>query len=140
MIWNSLFTVLTLWNSTYFILCTLLCGLSYGILGISYMYLKSCWVTQAKFFLNLKHGFLWLFLFKRSQFELYMHTIFGQKYPKPAIVCGRKCVVCDQLKNARTHAHRTHVLKVFSHAHAHVRPHIARVRARTHLRNSCLAY
>ena len=47
-------------------------------------------------------------------------------------------MVCDQLKNARTHAHRTHVLEVFSHAHAHVRPHIARVRARTHLRNSYL--
>ena len=62
---------------------------------------------------------------------------FGQKYPKPAIVCGRTCVVCDQLKNARTHAHRTHVLEVFSHAH--VRPHIARLRARTHLRNPCLA-
>ena len=46
--------------------------------------------------------------------------------------------MCDQLKNARTHAHRTHIFKAFSHAHAHVRPHIARVRARTHLRNSRL--
>ena len=54
------------------------------------------------------------------------------------VKCGRTCVVCDQLKNARTHAHRTHIFKAFSHAHAHVRPHIARVRARTHLRNSCL--
>ena len=51
--------------------------------------------------------------------------------------CGRTCVVCDQLKSARTHAHRTHILEVFSHAH--VRPHIANVRARTHLRNSPLA-
>ena len=50
-------------------------------------------------------------------------------------ICSRTCVVCDQPKNARTHAHCTHVLEVFSHAH--VRPHIARVRARarTHLRN-----
>ena len=55
------------------------------------------------------------------------------------VKCGRTCVVCDQLKNARTHAHRTHIFKAFSHAHAHVRPHIARVRARTHLRNSRLA-
>ena len=54
------------------------------------------------------------------------------------VKCGRTCVVCDQLKNARTHAHRTHIFKAFSHAHAHVRPHIARVRARTHLRNSRL--
>ena len=53
-------------------------------------------------------------------------------------MCGRTCVVCDQLKNARTHAHRTHIFKAFLHAHAHVRPHIARVRARTHLRNSRL--
>ena len=55
-------------------------------------------------------------------------------------MCGRTCVVCDQLKNDRTHAHRTHVLEVFSHAHAQVRPHIARVRARTHLRNSYLEF
>ena len=48
-------------------------------------------------------------------------------------MCGRTCVVCDQLKNARPHAHRTHVLEVFSHTHAHVQPNIARVRARTHL-------
>ena len=54
------------------------------------------------------------------------------------VKCGRTCVVCDQPKSARTHAHRTHILKVFSHAHAHVRPHIAHVRARTHLRNPCL--
>ena len=70
----------------------------------------------------------------------YMRTMFGQKYPKPAIVCGRTCVVCDQLKNTRTHAHRTQVLKVFSHAHAYVRPHIARVRPRKHLRNSALVF
>ena len=69
----------------------------------------------------------------------HMHTIFRQKYPKPALVCGPTCVVCNQLKNARTHAHRTPVSDVFSLAHAHVRPHIARVRARTHLRNSPLA-
>jgi hypothetical protein len=49
--------------------------------------------------------------------------------------CGRTCVVCDQLKSARTHAHRTHVSEVFSHALAHVRPQITHVRARTHLRN-----
>ena len=54
------------------------------------------------------------------------------------VKCGRTCVVCDQLNSARTHAHRTHVLEVFSHAHAQVRPHIARVRARTHLCNSYL--
>ena len=56
------------------------------------------------------------------------------------VKCGRMCVVCDQPKSARTHAHRTHISKVFSHAHAHVRPHIAHVRARTHLRNPCLEY
>ena len=47
-------------------------------------------------------------------------------------------MVCDQLKSARTHAHRTHILEVFSHAHACVRPHIAHMRARTHLCNPCL--
>ena len=52
--------------------------------------------------------------------------------------CGHTCVVCDQPKSARTHAHRTHISKVFSHALAHVRPHIAHVRARTHLRNPWL--
>ena len=63
-------------------------------------------------------------------------TIFAWKVGK---MCGRTCVVCDQLKNDRAHTLCTHVSKVFSHAHAHVRPHIARVRARTHLRNPCLA-
>ena len=52
------------------------------------------------------------------------------------VKCGRTCVVCDQPKTARTHAHRTHIYKVFSHAHAHVRPHTAHVRARTHLRKT----
>ena len=52
---------------------------------------------------------------------------------------GRTCVVCDQLKNVRAHTLHTHVSKVFSHAHTHVRPHITRVRARTHLRNPYLA-
>ena len=55
-------------------------------------------------------------------------------------MCGRKCVVCDQVKNVRVHTLRTHVLKVFLHAHAHVQPHIARVHVRTHLRNPCLGY
>ena len=54
-------------------------------------------------------------------------------------MCGRKCVVCDQVKNVRVHTLRTHVLKVFLHAHAHVRQHIAPVYVRTHLRNPCLA-
>ena len=53
-------------------------------------------------------------------------------------MCGRTCVVCDQVKNVRAHTLRTHVLKVFLHAHAHVQPHIARVHVRTHLRNPCL--
>ena len=42
-------------------------------------------------------------------------------------------------KTSSTHAHRTHISKCFLHAHAHVRPHIAHVRARTHLCNPCLA-
>ena len=50
-------------------------------------------------------------------------------------MCGRTCVVCDQPKNARANACRTNVLKLFLHAHAHMRPHIARVRVRTHLRD-----
>ena len=49
---------------------------------------------------------------------------------------GRTCVVCDQVKNVHAHTLCTHILKVSSHAH--VRPHIARVRARSHLRNSYL--
>ena len=39
-------------------------------------------------------------------------------------------------KMSRTHAHPAHFSEWISHALAHVRPHIARVRARTHLRNS----
>ena len=62
-------------------------------------------------------------------------TIFAWKVGK---MCGRTCVVCDQLKNVRAHTLHTHVSKVFSHAHTHVRPHITRVRARTHLRNPYL--
>ena len=50
--------------------------------------------------------------------------------------CGRTSVVCDQLKNARMHVHRTPVSEVFSHAH--VRLHIAHERARMHLRNPWL--
>jgi hypothetical protein len=50
-------------------------------------------------------------------------------------MCGHTCMVCDQLKKAHSHAHRTHISKVFLHAHAHVRLHIAHVRTRTHLRN-----
>ena len=53
-------------------------------------------------------------------------------------MCGRTCVGVTGGKTARAHALRTHVLEVISHAHAHVRPHIARVRVRTHLRNSSL--
>ena len=41
-------------------------------------------------------------------------------------------------KKARTHTLRTLVSEFISHAHKHVRPHIARVRARTHLRNQYL--
>ena len=41
-------------------------------------------------------------------------------------------------KTSRTHAHLAHFSEWISHAHAHVRPQIARVRARTHLRNSYL--
>ena len=44
------------------------------------------------------------------------------------VKCGCTCVVCDQPKSARTHAHRAHILKVFSHAHTHVQPHIERAR------------
>ena len=54
-------------------------------------------------------------------------------------MCGRTCVGVTSGKKARTHALRTHVLEVISHAPANVRPHIARVRARTHLRNPYLA-
>ena len=39
-------------------------------------------------------------------------------------------------ENGRTHAHRTPVTEVFLHPRTHVRPHIARVHARMHLRNS----
>ena len=39
-------------------------------------------------------------------------------------------------KTSRTHAHSAHFSEWISLAHAHVRPHIARVH--THLRNSCL--
>ena len=53
-------------------------------------------------------------------------------------MCGRTCVGVTGGKTARTHALRTHVLEVISHAHAHVRPHIALVRVRTNLRNSSL--
>ena len=53
-------------------------------------------------------------------------------------MCGRMCVVCDQLKNVHAHTVRTHVLKVFSPAH--VRPHITRVLLRTHLRNPYLDF
>ena len=41
-------------------------------------------------------------------------------------------------KKVRTHAHRTHISECISHAHVRVRPQIARVRARTYLRNPCL--
>ena len=65
-------------------------------------------------------------------------TILDKNTKKLLRKCGRTCVVCDQPKSARTHAHRTHISKVFSHTHAHVRPHIAHVRVRTHLRNPWL--
>ena len=54
-------------------------------------------------------------------------------------MCGRTCVGVTGGKTARAHALRTHVLEVISHAHARVRPHIARVRVRTHLHKSSLA-
>ena len=53
-------------------------------------------------------------------------------------MCGRTCVGVTSGKKARAHTLRTHVSEVISHAHAHMRPHIARVRARTHLRNPYL--
>ena len=65
-------------------------------------------------------------------------TILDKNTKKLLRKCGRTCVVWDQPKSARTHAHCTHILKVSLHAHAHVRPHIAHVCARTHLRNTCL--
>ena len=75
------------------------------------------------------------------QEQLKLFSIFLFILTKFKVVkCGRTCMVCDQPKSVRTHAHRTHIFAVFSHAHAHVRPHIAHVRARTHLRNSYLAY
>ena len=43
-------------------------------------------------------------------------------------------------KMSRTHAHPAHFSERILHAHAHLRPHIARVRVRTHLRNSYLVY
>ena len=67
--------------------------------------------------------------------KYYYLVILFQKMGK---MCGRTCVGVTSGKKARTHALRTHVLEVISHAHAHVRPHIARVRVRTHLRNPCL--
>ena len=41
-------------------------------------------------------------------------------------------------KTSRTHAHFAHFSEWILHTHAHVPPHIARVRVRTHLRNSYL--
>ena len=41
-------------------------------------------------------------------------------------------------KTSRRHAHPAHFSEWISHAHAHVRPHIGRVRAPTHLRSSYL--
>jgi hypothetical protein len=54
-------------------------------------------------------------------------------------MCGRTCVGVTGEKRARAHALCTHVLDVISHAHTRVRPYIARVRVRMHLRNSSLA-
>ena len=54
-------------------------------------------------------------------------------------MCGRTCVGVTSGKKDRTHALRTHVLEFILHAQAHVRPHIARVRVCTHLRNPYLA-
>ena len=53
---------------------------------------------------------------------------------------GRTCVGVTGGKTARAHTLRAHVLEVISHAHASVRPQIARVRVRTHLRNSSLEF
>ena len=55
-------------------------------------------------------------------------------------MCDRTCVGVTSGKKDRTHALRTHVLEVISQAPAHVRLHIARVRACTHLRNPYLVY
>ena len=64
-------------------------------------------------------------------------SVISLSFPwKVGKMCGRTCVGVTRVKKVRTHALRTHVLEAISHAHAHVRPHIARVRARTHLRNS----
>ena len=60
-------------------------------------------------------------------------------------MCGRTCVGVTSGKKARTqyahtsHTLRTHVLEVILHAPANMPPHIARVRARTHLRNPYIA-
>ena len=54
--------------------------------------------------------------------------------------CSKKCAKVQshiaRPKMSRTHAHRTNFSKWISHGHAHMRPHITRVHARTHLRNS----
>ena len=53
-------------------------------------------------------------------------------------MCGRTCVGVTSGKKDRTHALRTHVLEFISHAHAHVRPHIARTFATHTLLNANL--
>ena len=58
-------------------------------------------------------------------------------------LCSKKCAKVGSHiahpKTSHTHAHPAHFSKWILHAHAHVRPHIARVRAHMHLRNSYLA-
>ena len=72
---------------------------------------------------------LYIYLVKNSRISLSFLLKVGK-------MCSRTCVGVTSGKMACAHALCTHVLEVVSHAH--VRPHIARVRARTHLRNPYL--
>ena len=53
------------------------------------------------------------FLYKKAVTQSGMFIISSWKVSK---MCGPKCVVCDQQKNACRHAHHKHVLEVFLYA------------------------
>ena len=105
------------------------------------------------FFSNFS-AFLWFRVFKNrirwsktgkdapKQEKMFWKHFFKTKSSIFWQVCPKKCAkVWSHIarpKKGRTRAHPAHFPEWISHAHAHVRPHIARVRARTHLRNSYL--
>ena len=83
-------------------------GSSFGFLfGISFWI--PFWIS---FSIPLRIPFWSPFL---SPFWMPMTFLYSIKVVK----CGCMCAVRDHLKNACTHAHRTHFLEVFSHAHTH---------------------